>query len=421
MRTPSIPFLPLILLIGLFVSPAAFGIPITSSQGKTVDFVGVKSASPAGLEVQVKAGGPTLTLPWSRLDLKKLESENPKIHEARIKTLDGKKEALNLGSFAPKKPKSSGRMEKLKAMGVYQDSMKGKSSDNFSILKMAVKLPNSKVKGIFLKVTGAAVKINEADEHFAAALFDTTTAAIGVGGAWTNFAEENNLAIVGISVDIGGLKKGAVPYYDMTGGLGDAVLRLIDKIADVSKKEELKTAPLVLYGRDVGGASFVYNLVQWKPERVVAAAVVKGAFYNTPPTEISAKVPIIFVEGEYDDDWQYFGGKNLGKEVVEKYVDMKPNWTYVLEPRGTSNDNILVFTVTQAFLKKVTSMRMGEDGLTEMDRSKAWVGEVNAMKASKAGSGTEWKAGKTWLPDARFAKTWEEFVHGTLKPYSPNQ
>ena len=102
MKTPFFLVLPILLLTGCFITSSAIGIPITSNQGKTVDFAGVKSASSAGLEVQVKAGDPVLTLPWSRLDLKKLETDHPNIHEARLKTMEGQKVDLNLGSFAPK-------------------------------------------------------------------------------------------------------------------------------------------------------------------------------------------------------------------------------------------------------------------------------------------------------------------------------
>ena len=153
MKTFPFPALLLILCMGLFVAPSVYGLPITSSKGKTVDFSGVKSASPAGLEVQVKKDGPTLTLPWSRLDLKKLETENPKIHEARKQTLDGKKVVLNLGTFKPKAPevtKPAGRMARLEAQGSYERGLNGKGSDNFTKMRMSLKVPGGKAKGIFL-------------------------------------------------------------------------------------------------------------------------------------------------------------------------------------------------------------------------------------------------------------------------------
>lgn len=407
-----------------FVSPSACGIPITSSNGKTVDFAGVKSASPAGLEVQVTKDAPPLTLPWSRLDLKKLETENPQIHEARKKTLDGKKVELNLGSFAPEKPmetKPADRMGRLEAEGIFERSVKGGGDDNFSSLKLALKLPGGKAKGIFLYVTGAAVKSPDGGEKFSAGIFDTTSTAIAKQGPWFPYAGRHGLAIAGIAVDDSGPKKGAVPYYEVSKGIGDALLRAIDMVADGAKREELKTAPLIMYGRDVGGGALVYNLAQWKPERIAAAVVAKGAFYNAEPTEASAKVPLMFVQGEYDNDWELFGGKNLADEVVGKYANLTPNWTYALEPRGTSGDSLQVYTIVQAFLDSVTPMRIGGVGLTAIDRTSSWVGDIKAKQTSQAGGGTEWTADKTWLPDAQFAKLWEGFVTGTLEPKIPGQ
>jgi hypothetical protein len=402
----------------------ALGIPITSSNGKTVDFAGVKSASPAGLEVQVTKDAPPLTLPWSRLDLKKLETENPQIHEARKKTLEGTVVELNLGSFAPEKPmeaKPTDRTGRLEAEGIYEKSVKGGADDNFSSLKLALKVPGGKAKGIFLFVTGAAIKSPDGAGKFVAGIFDTTSTAIAKQGPWFPYGAQQGLAIAGLEVDGNGAKKGAAPYHEVSKGIGDALLRAIDMVADGAKREELKTVPLIMYGRDVGGGAFVYNLAQWKPERIAAAVVAKGAFYDAEPTEASAKVPLMFVQGEYDNDWELFGGKNLANEVVEKYANLKPNWTYALEPRGTSGDSLQVYTIVQAFLDRVTPMRIGGVGLTEIDRSSSWVGDIKAKTASQAGGGTEWTADKTWLPDAQFAKSWEGFVNGTLEPKIPGQ
>lgn len=410
-----------ILLTGLFgSSPTAFGLPITSSKGKTVDFAGVKSASPAGLEVQVKSGGPTLTLPWSRLDLKKLETENPKIHEARKQALDGKKVALNLGSFTPKKPmatKPSGRTGRLAADGIYESTLKGKSSDNFATFKMALKVPGGKANGILIRVDGSASKSDDANGTLVM-IESTTTEAIS--GAWRSYALQHGLAVAGIVVDNGaGAKQGNAAHHDVSKGTGDGLLRAIDMLADISKRPELKTVPLILYGEGAGGAAFVYNFAQWKPERVAAVVAQKGAFYDAIPTEISAKVPLMFIQGEYDDEWELYGGKNLADEVFEKYAGLKPNWTFALEFQGTSGGSLLTYTMSREFFDRVVPMRIGDEGLKEIDRSISWIGDMASKKVNKAGSGTDWAAGKTWLPDARFAKTWSDFVTGELEASPP--
>ncbi len=409
----------LMLLLVLLLPSMASGIPITSSKGKTVDFAGVKSASPAGLEVRVKKDGPIVTLPWSRLDLRKLESENPKIHAARKKTLAGEKVMLNLGSFVAEKPKDAmptGRKGRLEADGIYEASVKGKSSDNFTNLKVAIKLPGGKAKGVLVYLTGAAARSPDNEKFFAAGLFDTTSTAIATKGPWFSFAAQHGLAILGLAVDdVKGPKKGAAPYYEVSEGIGAALIRAIDMVADSAKRPELKTIPLVLYGRDVGGGAFVYNFAQWKPERIAAVVSAKGAFYNAEPSETSAKIPFMFIQGEYDNDWELYDGKNLANEVFGKHVKLQPNWAFALEPRGTSGDSLQVFTLVQAFLNAVVPMRMGSDGLNEIDRSSAWVGDIEGKKISKAGGSTEWTAGQSWLPDARFAKSWQAFVSGNLQ------
>lgn len=122
----------------------------------------------------------------------------------------------------------------------------------------------------------------------------------------------------------------------------------------------------------------------------------------------------MFIVGEYDDDWQLYKGENLASEVFGKHVNLAPNWVYALEPQGTSGDSLQVFTLTQDFLNVVTPLRLGSEGLKELDRSFSWVGDIDAKKINKAGASKEWTAGKSWLPDARFAKTWLSFDSGTL-------
>jgi len=413
-----LPYILLLLSVFIFVPFSASAIPITSSKGKTVDFAGVKSASPAGLEVQVKKDGPIVTLSWSRLDLRKLETENPKIHEARKKTLRGEKVELNLGSIVAKKTveaKPTGLRAKREAQGVYQTTIKGKAGDNFNTLRVAVKLPEGKVKGVFVYLSGEAMASPDGGKHFVAGLIDTTSTPIATRGPWFEFAAQHGLAILGVSIDeTKGAKKGSPPYYEVSKGTGEALYRAIDMIAVSAKKEELKTVPLVLYGRDVGGGALVYNFVLWKPERIAAAVVSKGAFYNAEPIETSAKIPMMFIEGEYDNDWELYGGKNLASEVFGKHVELDPNWVYALEPQGTSGDSLAAFTLAKDFLSVVTPLRIGNEGLKEIDRSSSWVGDIEAKKIFKAGAGAKGAAGRCWLPDARFAKTWLSFVSGTL-------
>ena len=422
MKTLPFTFLLLILFTGFIAPSTVLGIPITSSKGKTVEFAGVKSASPAGLEVQVKKGGPILTLPWARLDLNKLKSENPKIHDARIQSLDGKKVALNLGGVAPKVDEvkmPNDRKGRLEAQGIFEAGLKAKAADNFVEMRMAIKLPGGKVKGILLYTTGVPGRVPGTESYVARGIDITDYVATKPVGPWSKFALEQGMAIMGIGInDVGGGKKGP-PYFEVSKGTGDALLRMIDTVADRAKRPELKTAPFVLYGRGVGGASFVYHLAQWKPERVAAVVAAKGAFYDAEPTEASAKVPILFLEGEYDDEWKEFKAGNLAHDIVAKHVALKPNWTFASERRGPSGDSLEVQTISMGFLKSVVPMRIGEDGLQEIDRSASWVGNNETKEISQAGGSTDWTADKTWLPDAGVGKLWKGYSTGTMNATPP--
>ncbi len=100
------------LLLGLGASLfplALFAVEITGSNGKAIDFNGVKEARRDGLVLRVKAGAREVSVPWDKFDLAKLETENPEIHAAYLAVREsGAPVALNMGSFAAPQPLGGG-------------------------------------------------------------------------------------------------------------------------------------------------------------------------------------------------------------------------------------------------------------------------------------------------------------------------
>lgn len=73
------------------------------------------------------------------------------------------------------------------------------------------------------------------------------------------------------------------------------------------------------------------------------------------------------------------------------------------------------------FLKSVVPMRLGDEGLKDVDRAKSWAGKYESKETSQAGGSTEWTADKTWLPDSRVAKLWKGFSTGTMEAVPSGQ
>lgn len=390
----------------------ASAIPITGANGKVVNFAGVKSAGPGGLTVQIRAGDDPIELPWDKLDLQKLETEQPTIFEAYRVASRGQSRDLNLGSFAPKEAPMNRTVPTFEDGGERHGWFEAGAGGG----KFALQLPSGgEPRGVLLISFGNDGR---------------SIRYIGGVGAnrWADFAEKFQFAVMSytytLSPDLAREGLGEAAKYIRTDeGSGQAVLDALNDFAQKSGKANLAKAPIAVYGTDVLGAAFAYNLTQSIPERILAAVASKGAYYSGKPTEASAKVPLLMIWGEYDTEVDQYQPTNTHDEIYPTVLELKPNWIYAMEPRGTGGESPFSQKLATTFLDRMILARLGTGTeLKELDRTRSWTGDLDSFEISRMEDPeavlTETQ---TWLPDGEIAKLWEDFLNETMTLDPPGQ
>ncbi|MCB1062211.1 MAG: hypothetical protein KDN20_04720 [Verrucomicrobiae bacterium] len=397
------------LLFALLVSGVpvpALALPIAGANGKSVDFAGVKSAGPGGLTVQIQADGASVEVSWEKLDLVKLEADHPDIFAAYQKALTGSTTSLDLGSFAP--AKAPVEMAKVtggaKSVGWYETKV-GQG-------RFVIQLPNGEPRGVLLIAQGQDGE---------------SLRFLGPGRSrWSDFAGKFQFAVMayeflGVEKSKGeGVLKEA-EFVQAEKGSGEAVLKALEVFAKDSGKAILATAPITVFGSDVLGSAFAYNFTQSFPDRVLATVVSKGAFYVAAPTEASAKVPLLIIWGEYNQDIEVWEPIGTHEEIYPNSLGLRPNWAYAMEPRGTGGETPFSFKLAMTFLDRLTLARLSKEGeIQELDRSRAWVGNLETFEISRMEEPDKaLEPTQTWLPDGEIAKLWEDFLNGRMQLDTP--
>ncbi|MEZ5429773.1 MAG: hypothetical protein R3F31_01040 [Verrucomicrobiales bacterium] len=252
---------------------------LTGVNGKAVDFAGVKSATPAGLEAQVTADGKLLVVPWSRFDLTKLATESPEIFAAYEKAKAGETVALNLGIFAVPAPGSTDPkmaekpVEKNLAPYDAEVEFSGKGGESGVLRIRAVTLlpPDGEPRAVLILANG--------EEGKSIRQFPTISR-----GLWKNFQAKVPVALVAIDFETPqpGSHFGVDPaFIHPERGSGELIVEAVGKLGQALKKENWEALPLMVHGNGVLGAALAFNLAQWKPEKCIGVTACKGLLCHT--------------------------------------------------------------------------------------------------------------------------------------------
>lgn len=395
-----------LVLFCFFCSSEAFGVPLKGSNGTTVDFFGIKSASPAGLRVQVADGGALLDVAWEKFDIEQLRIDHPEIFAAFEEAKAGKHTELNLGSFAPKVDPAMREVKNFRD-GAERDGWYEAGAGGG---KFAIQLPKTEPKAILLVSMGQDGR--------------SIRYMGGVGTTrWNAMMEKFQMAVLSYEFS---LSKGGenfdpaknAPFIFTEAGSGDALFEALGQLSEKSGKSGLKDLPIAIFGNDVLGAAFAYNLVQSHPDRIIAAVASKGAFYLGKPTEASVKVPLLLLWGEYDQDIDRWSPSDTHEEVYETALPLQPNWIHAMEPRGGPGESQLSFQISSVFLDRMILARLKPEGeLVDLERDGSWIGNLETREIRRMEDPERvLEPHETWLPNGEVAKLWEEFSNGTLAP-----
>ena len=218
-------------------------------------------------------------------------------------------------------------------------------------------------------------------------------------GDWQKFAARNHLAIVACFFKGGN-------YQSPSAGSGEALEEAIAHLATESRQPKITALPQLMWGHSAGG-QYDYNYVQWKPERVLAFVVNKGAYYTADRDRKSNDVPGLFFLGLKDTEVRIRNIRGIFEEGRKKNAP----WALIEEPEeGHGVGKSEGFART--FFDLILPARLPEnsDRLQKIDLAPGWLGNNQDHSIAPA-STSAWKPIDTsWFPSEGCAQDWEKIV-----------
>jgi hypothetical protein len=408
-------------------------ITLTGANGKAVPFHLIKEATPKGLTVQLVADGPIIGVTWDKLDLKALERDQKLIFAAYERAIAGETIELNLDEATPGAPSTTDGTTPRPASGA-EAKYPGWLDTKVGKIEFMLQLPVSKPRGILL------ISLDDFGHSFRY-LYNIRDRA---KGPWADFQSKHDFALLSYDVESSDQAVDPTKIDDFVfadKGSGRALESALGNFASKLKQPELTGLPIAIYGSERTGAAFAYSYLHYKPERVLAAVICKGAFYDSAPRPETAKIPVLFLWGEYCKNHELWASENHAASVLAKAAPLKPNWTNGREFRGNSDLNPELEHFGKLYLIEMIKMRLPEktgsnttapaaDGakpeeaslLAEIDRTKGYRANVETAEVFKitdpeAALGEE----ETFIPNDAVSNLWKKFVMGELEAPLPGQ
>lgn len=308
-----------LLLFGIGATVPASAITLTGANGKTVDFHRLESAAPKGLTAQMVADGPIIGITWDKLDLAALQRDHPEIHAAYLKSQTG--ETVALGEMGQTPPPGEAAP---KAPEIVPPRYEGWADVKVGKIEFMLQTPVSKPRAILL--------IGQDDFGDAFRYLMGHERGTGV---WGVFQAKFDMAL--LTYDTGNRTRDPTVADDFMfseKGSGKAVFAALKQFESKLKLPGLADLPIALFGDGRSGSAFAYNFLHQFPEKILAAALYDGAFYDAPPTEASVKVPVLFMWGQYSNRHELWKSENYSVTALAKAAPMKSVWTNAREFRG---------------------------------------------------------------------------------------
>lgn len=443
-------FAAVLLCWAAFTLPAS-AITLTGANGKAVEFHLIKQATPKGLTAQLVADGPVIGVTWDKLDLAALERDQKLIFAAYERALAGETIDLNLDQTsepgAMPAPGAEAKPE-AKAAAKYPGWLETKVGK----IEFMLQMPLSTPRGILL------ISLDDYGHSFR---YLSTVQDRGKG-PWADFQTKHDFAILSYEAGIPEAEfdpKKVDNFVFADKGSGQALESALGNFAKQLKQPDLVELPMVIYAAQRTGAAFGYSYLHYKPEKVLAAVISKGAYYDSAPRPETVKVPILFIWGQYCRNHELWGSENYAESVLAKAAPLKPNWTNGREFRGSSDLNAVTEHFGKQYLLEMIKMRMPEkksntgapaaaevpkpegtppaEGekkeetppaepepvapkFLEIDRTKGYRGNVMTGESLKitdpdAALGPD----ETFIPNDAVNNLWKKFVLGELEPPMP--
>ena len=233
---------------------------------------------------------------------------------------------------------------------------------------------------------------------------------------WQDLARRQRFGLVGVRLTDKRHEDMAIEHYvDVRRGSGDAFLKALVTLSELSGHQEVATAPMLLWGMSAGG-EFNYELALWKPERVIAFVVNKGGiYYNAIASPAARAVPGLFFIGDNDLAFR----NDIIRGIYSVNRRFHAQWALVVEP-GVGHEVARSRELAAIFYEELIDLRLPESSegsapLLTLEDEDGFVGDPKTNRARPAAGAPQTTYPTAWLPTERLARAWEAVVSG--KPF----
>jgi hypothetical protein len=198
-------------------------------------------------------------------------------------------------------------------------------------------------------------------------------------------------------------------------GGADALLAILQRLGEESAHEELKDAPILLWGWSAA-ASFGTTFAELYPERAVAFVRYHTHLRGSQvDLKVLRTIPALLIAGGRDEQ----AGTEDAETFWKRGRSTGAPWTFAIEPDAThaSEETIVAsHELILPWIAAVLRQRLASFGepLRPLSDDRAWLGNHQTAEAAPHASFSGAKDAASWLPDEITARGWEA-VHGGAK------
>jgi pimeloyl-ACP methyl ester carboxylesterase len=192
-------------------------------------------------------------------------------------------------------------------------------------------------------------------------------------------------------------------------GGGDGLLRLLERLAQESGHQELRDAPLVLFGHSAAG-SFVATFAASHPQRTIGFVRYHSAGAGMLGTDMTAlsQMPALLLVAGTDLAAALEGAETSWKSGRSVHAP----WTFGVEPNtghGEPESLKQANDLIVPWIRAVVGQRLSQDGrvLRVVTDAAAWMGNNRTGEVAVYSNFSSSKTDASWLPDEATARGWQ--------------
>lgn len=258
-----------------------------------------------------------------------------------------------------------------------------KSTDNFDVAEFRLWLPKNDISAIIVLCHSR----------------NSNGLGLALSSKWQEYAIAKNLGLLAVHFK-------SSTYTDAAGGSGDALLNALEKITTKHNVPKINELPFLMRGYSAGG-TFSYHFSEFKPNRVICFANIRGA--NGFGFNSSTKnIPGLILTGELESS-RVDAIRDL---ILPERRNLNHLLGFAVEPNtghygSLGNSDALVRTFFSAALTQRLSE--GTNQLNTITENNGWLGNNITTNFYSFDNYPNKITEASWLLDETFAKHWKAY------------